>query len=427
MLLLSVFEPLGAQNTTPQTKLLMDSARVKLLQQPDSSLIYATMAYKEAQENNNLWAMIKCLTYIGRVKEQGGIIDEAVGHYFDALGLMSKADTIDDYNTATLNRNIALIQANYFNFEQALSYYDSALFYLQRHVKDYPKIARADGDYRHVYSIRFFKGQTMRKLGNLDGAKQVFRQLLDDKQTPGRTQINTIYQIGFMYNDVQQPDSARKYFQLGLRHPALDSVRKGRGLHNLGMIDFEAGNFESAIANYSAALRVKRKLRSRSSLYITLLDLGESYLKLNRFAKADKYFQEALETLDEKVMQADPRYYNVYQLRANALMDTDVAISRKMLSVYVQCNEDFQRIQQQLRDQDQNRAFNLAMTNYWSEKEHNQEVKALDRTYTAWIWGMIIGFGITAYLGFQALRTYRRKRLFREIQKVTRDRTTRAS
>lgn len=405
----------------------MDSASAKLLSQPDSSIFYARRAYELAKDNSNVWAMVKSLTYIGRVEERKGSIDEAIRLYFDALRLMDMADTLDDYNTATLNRNIALIQGRYFNFEQALSYYDSSLFYLNRHVREYPKIAKEDGDYRHLYAIQYFKGQTLRKLGTTEAAKDAFKTLLEDSQTPASIQINSIYQIGLMYNDINLPDSAQKYFRLGLKHPRLDATRRGRGMHNLGMVSFQKGDFQTAIQHYEEALQVKRNLKSKRSLYITLMDLGESYLMLDRFSLADQYFQQALNLLEEAEIKSDPKYYNIYQLRSQALITADASLSRKMLRAYVDCNREFQRIQQQLRDQDQNRAFNLDLDNYWADIDHQEEVIEIQARFR---WKLIIVSFIIIALAYAAhyfWRIRKRKTIDRKVKKAVREKRARLS
>lgn len=426
-LLFLAFGRLEAQNTTPEVKQLLKQARVNLNAQPDSCVYYSQAAYKKASDQKNHWAMVKSLTYIGRVREKQKQPEQAIQHYFDALDLMTRSDTLDDFNTATLNRNIAGIQKNHNNHKQAVAYYDSALFYLHRHVREYPDIARKDGDYRHIYSIEYNKAQSQRRLGDIEAAQSSFLSLLRDTQTPWRVQVNSLYQIGLMFNELQEPDSAQKYFRLGIEHEKADSLRISRGYHNLAMVYFQQGDYTAALDLYMQAIRLKERLKDKKSLFISLIDLGESYLMLGQYSQANEVFEKATRTLGEETIKTDPKYYNLYQLQSQVFASTNPEASRQMIRKYVNCTREFQRLQEVLRDEGRRRAFNLAMSNYWAEKEHVQEVQTLDRKYTAWIWVIIIGFSIAFYMGFQVLRVYRRKKLFREINKVTRDRTIRAS
>ncbi len=410
-----------AQNSTRQVKFWITKARQYMNPNPDSCIYYSELIQSKATRQGNYWAMSKSLTYSGRAKEKKGDPFNAIRDYFDALMWISKADTTDDYNTGVITRNIANIQIDHFNYEEALKYYDSALFYFNRHVLENPKVAKQDRDYLQLYTTEYFKVEALRGVKDIESAQKTLVRLLNDKQTPNRTAINSIYQIGKIFNDLNEPDSAKKYFQQGIADVRADSLRKAQGYHNLAMVNFQQGDYEQAISLYTKAVAIKNKLKRKESLFISLLDLGESHLMNGNLKLARSRFGQAINTLTTASINANPEYYIIYHFMSLASGE-DMEANWEYQRKFVDCSQGFLRMQQKIKDEARKRAFNLSLDQYRANIQHQEEVNGLDRKYSIWIVIILVLATAASIIGAKTLIVLWRKKREKKLNNVLRPR-----
>ncbi len=410
-----------AQNSTPEVREWIIKARQHLNDEPDSCLYYTDLIVAKAKSNRNYWALSKSFTYSGRVKEKRGQIEAAVIDYFEGLRWIARADTADDFNSGVLTRNIAGIQMDFKNYEEAQVYYDSALFFFNRHVREHPEIAKKDNDFRHIFSTRYFKVEGLRRLGDIESARDILIGLLKDKRTPKGTRINSLYQLGFIFNDMNEVDSAQSYFQKGIDHDGATPFYIARGLHNLGMVSFQQKKYGEAINRYKKAVAVKEKLSNKKSLFISLMDLGESFLLAGKLDSALHYFNHSIRVLDEVSLHADPDYYIIYLLMSKA-SGKDMSSSWKLQDQFISCNNEFLGTQQAIKDEARKRAFNLSLDQYRSDIKHKREFKLLDRKYAIWVIVIVILATVASVLGAKSLIMYWRKKRSKDLNQVLRPR-----
>lgn len=418
---------LKGQNTVPGVKALLKSARQSMNANPDSCIFYSQNAYEIAKSTKDFWAMSKSLTYSGRAKENMGQVENAIRDYFYALKWVSLSDTTDDYNSGVITRNIAAIQIDYRNFTQAIIYYDSALFYFNRHVTEFPEIAKRDNDYRQIYYTRYYRAESLWQAGNILESQQQLLSLLNDVNTPISLKVNAHYQFGFIYNEMQRRDSAILHFKRGLSIAKINDRDLSRGRHNLAMTHFRQQKYKEAARLYRDAIEIKKQLKDSKSLFISILDLGESLLMDNRPNEALSVFKEAINILDQKTIDANPKYYSIYQFMSRCLTFTDGKESQALLIKFVECTNEFQRLQEALRNEHQQKTFDLFMQNYQAEMEYESELTTLDRKYSVWVVIIILLALVASILGMKSWLIYRRKQISKKINQAIRPRNLRAS
>lgn len=417
------------QDSTPEVKDWLTKARQHLIDQPDSCLYYVDFILDKAGKQGDYWAISKSLSYSAWVKEKRGQIYGAIIDYYEALRWMAEADTIDDVNNGTITRNIANIQMDFKNYEHAQIFYDSALFFFNRHVNNHPKVAKEKNHYRHIYSTKYFKVEGLRRLGKELKAQEVLEDLLKDKNTPRGTRINSLYQLAFLFNDLDEIDSARSYFQKGIEFPGASPSYIGRGFHNLAMISFQQKEFLKAIVLYKEAISyktdnsLKRNLSNRKSLFISLMDLGESFLREGKLDSAQHYLNRSLTTLDSTTINVNPDYYIIYHLMSKA-SGSNLEANWKYQDKFISCNNAFLGTQQKIKDEARRRALYLSLDQYRAEIRHQEEVNDLDRKYSNWVIAIILLAAVGSVLGAKYWLLHRKKR-FKRINQVLRPRETR--
>lgn len=416
------FESVKSQNTSAELKHYLEKARQSLKRQPDSTLWYCSLIDSLAKEQDNFWALSKAYTYAGRVQQYKALNEQAFINYYDAMRWSARADTLDYYNNYILTRNLAVLHFDYLNFPKAVTYYDSALYFLKGHIKNHPGIARKYGDEQQLYETEYFKAVSEREAGDINQAQETLLGLLSDRKSPSGIKIDALYQIGFIFSKLNEPDSAMKYFQLGISQADADVMRLGRGKHNIAFLNFQLKDYEQAIKFYREAVEIKREIVDPRSLYISLLDLGESYLMRGDKPQAFTTFRQALNILEKRIIAADPTYYTIYQLMSRSVMQTNSSMAEELLLRYVDCNEEFIRVQQALKEEERRRAFNLNIANYEANIDHQNELSTLDREHTKWILIIIVGMFLLSYFSFRIWRLRKIRMIDREIGKNVRPR-----
>ncbi len=417
----------SSQTKTNDLTQYLSKARKTLNRNADSCIVYSYRAFELAEAQNDYWAMSKSHTYSGRAWEKKGDIEKAVRDYYSALRSIHLADTTDDYNSGVITRNLANIQMDHRNYEQAVEYYDSTIILFGRHLQDHPEIAQRYGDDKQIYYSQYYKAEGERQLGNIQAAQSTLKQLLENRKIPTNIQLSSIYQIGLIFNDLNEPDSAIRYFKKGIDHQRADSLQIGQGYHNLAMVHFQQEEYQKAITNYTLAASLKENGKDKRPLFISLLDLGESYLMDKQVDRAIESLQAALETLDTLSIRSNRKYFNVYQLMAKAYMPKDATTSRYYLDLYLKSSEEYESIQESLRDEDKKRAFNLFLSQLSIEKEHEEEVVEIEKKSKINQLWVGLAIGILAYLAHLLWRFRKRKSISEKVDKAVRKKRARLS
>ena len=143
--------------------------------------------------------------------------------------------------------------------------------------------------------------------------------------------------------------------------------KKGTAYHNLGQCYASLENYDLAEEYYLLAVLYNEKLEEKNGLLISMIDLAEVYINMAEEEKAISYLERALTVYDD--IDAKPEYYNVYKLLAMAYAGKDPGKTRHYIARYGECNDAFIKIQQELKDLEVNRAFNLEVEQFQMARE----------------------------------------------------------
>ncbi|MFH2096220.1 MAG: tetratricopeptide repeat protein [Bacteroidota bacterium] len=212
---------------------------------PDSSLLYAEMAYELAEKEGNLNIQADALCQIGDYHYDQGELDEALTYFEQALSIDTKTG-----NDTSIASDLNLIGTVY----EGKSEYDKALEYYNK---------------------------------SLDINKKI-----DCK--PGLA--NNYNNIGMIYYNWGEFDEAIEHYKMAIE---LDSII-GRentlaiDYNNLGLSYCYKGDYETAIVHFRRALFIDRKIGNETALSPFLNNIGLVYYYWDKTDSALFYFQEAV-------------------------------------------------------------------------------------------------------------------------------------
>lgn len=116
-------------------------------------------------------------------------------------------------------------------------------------------------------------------------------------------QINALQNLGSIYNNKEQYDSANYYWSKALDHIAISNY-KNTYLHtailnNLGTLKLTLESYDSAILLLNESLRIQQSKEAlQPALYkITLFNLAESYHWAGNYAQADSIYTDLIQDL----------------------------------------------------------------------------------------------------------------------------------
>ena len=118
-----------------------------------------------------------------------------------------------------------------------------------------------------------------------------------------------------------------------------------------------------------------------------MIDLAEIYINIQRENEAVVYLEKALKVYDD--IDSKPKYYNVYKLLAMAYAGKDPEKTRYYIARYGECNDAFIKIQQELKDLEVNRAFNLEVEQFQMAREMEDWEENLDNLWRQH-WALVI-------------------------------------
>lgn len=236
--------------------------------------------------------------------------------------LNSQNDTVD---VATLLANIG-----FYHFEKRD--YDSAIFYYKKALNenglktDLPLSASSQNALGASYSsigeldssISYYQKAllTYEKLGDSDAGlviesnlsiiyknKGLYDKALEhsfnalsklEKGEPDRALASCYNTIGLVYAETNDFDKALTFHRkaLGVRKRIDYQRGVGQSLNNIGDVFMRLKNYDSALSNLTRALQVKMSIGERPA--VTLNNIGEILVSLNRVTEAQTYFEQSL-------------------------------------------------------------------------------------------------------------------------------------
>lgn len=333
---------------------------VTLAQQPRSSFVskldqLASEPYS-ATSINRLKSLLE--EYSKTVEEEDSITAKILhkladyhrlkGDYSQAIALLKNSITINRSMQAWTDESY--LANSYFNMglyhsllgldEEALYYYDSCLYFTDKHPKKseeaintYNKIAHfygESGDFQRSIDLSDYglalaegmktlqvplllaqKSNALLGLGEVDLAEEIIEKAL---KYPGSQQDAGTASLLFstqaqVYKNRGQLNEAIAAYQKAYRLTILakDTINIISNLNNLGLIyEDNLGNAEKGLFYYQQALELAKKQGNRNQIALVLNNLGTLYFYISAYLQAAEFYQQGLEVLIGEKLEGVP-------------------------------------------------------------------------------------------------------------------------
>ena len=377
----------------------------------DSFYIYSDKAYAKAKKINYKEGMALNQSIRGWVHRNMGKHDLAMENYMKALSLYEENESDDYYNISSVLDNIAIIYSDFKLYEQAISHYDSALVILDKYMTlQYdPSLAHKKKD------LLYFKASALVKTGDDTKVQQglgILQGIYDRSDTLYGARI--LNKVGVVLTELKEYAQARAQFDVLFSHPGLTPRYQGMAYHNIGSTYLEEGDADMAEEYFLKALTIKKQTGNKRSLFITMSDLGEAYIKQGRYKEAVNILETALDTYDQVTRK--PEYYIAYDLLATAYTRIDLSQYDKYNSLFLAADEAYIKQQQKLRDDARQKKILMTIDGFMEGLRQKEKIRQLEKTY--WVWGLVLLLVAGGVVVYYIRKDRKRKAALGELKQI---------
>jgi diguanylate cyclase (GGDEF)-like protein len=174
--------------------------------------------------------------------------------------------------------------------------YDSATFYADSGRRMAHAIGDKLGEARALSNL----GTLAQRIGDPNRAVDLFTQALAIQRTVGNNDVqvaNSLNNLGFVYStDLADYSKSLNYHleALSLREKIGDKSSIALSLNNIGIVYERLRDYEQALSYFNRALVLRRESGSKARIASTLNNIGDTYLEMGNPAKALVAQREAL-------------------------------------------------------------------------------------------------------------------------------------
>ncbi|MEO9475827.1 MAG: tetratricopeptide repeat protein [Cyclobacteriaceae bacterium] len=198
---------------------------------------------------------------------------------------LSSLDTTDYYLEVSVRKNIGALLDNFKEYDQALKIYKEAVAFAKKY------------DRKELASLYANMGNSYRDLRDAENLLKYYTMSIKLSESVDdyykTAQINN--RLGLSFYSAKSYGEAEYYFLKSIAFKSKLSGSKlrviGQAYHNLAHVFGDQGETRKAIDHLEQALTFK----NGQDLFVTLLDLGEIYLKIGEPQKAKDYLTQSLE------------------------------------------------------------------------------------------------------------------------------------
>ncbi|MGB3463690.1 MAG: hypothetical protein WBA74_00395 [Cyclobacteriaceae bacterium] len=337
----------------------------------DKAIELAKTSLKKNFNNENNYYSHFIISYAYKNKHN---YTESLKHLLKALSLIP-IDAKFDANRASIHKNIGRIFEKYSEFNMAEEYYQNAL-------KSVPQEERA--------GVLLNLGHLFKESGNLEKSADFYLDALYLAEQFGQQQRIVVItnQLALVRIRIGEYVSAREllYKIIALKESGKYDKYVGRAFHNIGHSFFEQGLYQKSLINYKQALNYKK---AKSEKFITLLDIGQTYNKLEMYDSALIHLSTAESIYS--AMQQTPENFVVFKfLQETTINLGSIDTSQKHLKKFYEAQENYQITRNQVNNYNNAVKIKKVIDDYYMQEKVTSQISLLTNTATLFIIGFII-------------------------------------
>ncbi len=378
-------------DTKERVSLLNRLAWNKSKQDTAKAMRYAKDALKLAKDNNDEYGMGAAYFNIGRIFYFRSIYDASINNYSEALKYREKTNDIE--GLVKIYNSIALCYIDQLDYQRAISYY----------LKILERLEESDNKELEARTRTNIADLNI-KQGNLDKAvpelKKAIALALEAKSDKDIAYAK--FTVGRVYMERAKYDEAIKEFidSQELYEKLNDKKEIAQSYRFIGRAYFLKKDYGEALQNYVMSQMLLKEEKIYFGLPYAYSDIGELYYKLGDYEEAEKYFKEAIRTL-QKVSNPELETLVYKQI-------SDNYASRKMYGEAYFYHLKFKRLNDQLNNRNSMRKIaNLEMNFRLEEQEKDQQEEMRQQKIFTGIF--IFGFIFMVAFAIVVFRSYKTK------------------
>ncbi|MEO9803618.1 MAG: tetratricopeptide repeat protein [Reichenbachiella sp.] len=356
----------------------------------DSAALLAQMILNKSKEANYSLGQAKGEFAIAYITYKQGYLGKSIPHFLDALDLYLPINTRESLiDQANICITLGQIYWYHHSHDAAIEFYDKGIALAQR----------AD-DNEAIVKLIQNKAMSLRRIGKMAESTKLLVELIDIiPESNIEAKHKTYNQLGLIYNDLQEYDQARRWFDKMIQLDSdVPSLYRGRAFHNIASSYKEQKNYNKARAYYERSIEAYEGLGNSRDFFLAYRDLAELALLENSIDLCKIYSEKAKSLLDE--VPRTPEHYDLYHILSKCLQASQPEEAFKYRDQYVSENESFLKRQHDLIAAGEKYKVQLITSNYFNKVKRQE-----DRLRLAWTMSCAVAFIFLAVL--LTLKLYR--------------------
>jgi len=290
----SLLKPCYAQTDDQSMHLaidvLVEKARQRIDNSPDTAFIYCKQALKLAEEVEYLEGIAEIHQLLGEVYSIQGAYSQSLSNYLEAIDFYTESD--DQMAIADCYHKLG--QLYYYSKQDLLAFesqYKALEIYLSN--DDSTGIAQIYGSLGHLFE----------KNVNYDSALYYQNRALHiyEKLADFTGLAIILENIGSIYEDLEDFDKAFDYFSKSQEYNEMmgnESAQIGT-LNNLGDIYRKTNDYVNGLSHTQRSLILAEKLNQKYKVSSSLRDMAKTYVLLGNYDSAYRYLNRSMDLYED--------------------------------------------------------------------------------------------------------------------------------
>ncbi len=269
------------------------------------------------------------------------------------------------------------------------------------------------------YTVLYYKASSLREQGRLEESSAILSRVSDEAEAPKSIALKALINYGLVSRDLENYSMAEKFFSMTIERAGNDTLAIWRGQHGLALMKYQQKQYQEAIQLYKKAIQTIRPFnKSEEPLFISYLDLGESYFMLGEYKESSKYLNKALSSWSSDRIDREPDFYTIYELLARVYLHIEPEESDQWIVKYAHSSEQFIAIQQRLKEENARRALDAMVKNRMDSLAHQEEEKVIVKRNIYYGLALLTIFALIGYFYHKISLKRKDKRLWDDSVKI---------